>query len=584
MNILVVVAIGSLILVAAYFTYGKFLAEKVFELNDDNTVPAVEFNDGVDFDPIPAKYLSGQHFAAIAAAGPVSGPIQAGILFGWLPTALWILVGSIFMGGVHDMGSLIVSVRHKACGIAETMRIYVSKRVWVLFNIFIFFSLVLIIVAFTDMTTASFMVDLEVPNLQTGEVEYIKGGAVATASFLYCLLPVAMAMCMRYLKMNLTVATVIFLGLLGLGIWFSPYIPLNMPAEVFGLGGQKVWNIIVILYCLTAASLPAWIMLQPRGHLGGYFLYVTLGISFIGLIFGGFEVQFPALMSSGVEGFDWTPTFPVLFITVACGACSGFHSLVSSGTTSKQLARESDAKPVGYGMMLAEGIVALVSLACVMMLPAGDSVLSQSPSLIYANGLAKFGEIIKIPYSFMMTFGMMAFTSFVYDTLDVCARLGRYIITELLSLKGTSGKVISLVISAGVPLVLMSMSMTDPNGNEVQLWSLFWKTFGASNQMLAALALIAITVWLQRTAKRDNIYLVALIPACIMFAMSSWQLINTIKSNCFKDGAFVLPQGTNVIVPVLCTIYLVLAVLVAVESAQAIVKTQKARKAGAMKL
>ena len=573
MNILVLVGIGTLILVLAYFTYGKFVSKKVFELDDSRVVPAVEMEDGVDYVPADAKYLAGQHFSAIAAAGPVTGPIIAGMAFGWFPTFLWIVVGTIFIGGVHDMGSLVASIRHKATGIAETMKTYVSNRVWILFNVFIFFTLVMIIVAFTDITTSSFVNTIE---LADGAI--VGGGATATSSILYLILPVIMGFVLKYTKMKLSVATIIFLPLVAISIWVGRYIPFSLQ-DVLGLASpkdaQKIWNFVVIAYCFIAEIVPVWALLQPRGHLGGYFLYSTLVVAFIGIIFGGFPTQYPAWTHAFGDNDFWTPMFPMLFITVACGACSGFHSLVGSGTTSKQLAKESDSKPIGYGMMLAEAVVALIALSTVMILPKGDPILAKSPNFIYANGLGSFMELIGLGKAFGISFGLMAFTTFVYDTLDVCTRLGRFIVQELTGWKGLGGRIISALLIGGVPLVLMSINLTTPDGKPIAIWSLFWKTFGASNQLLAALALIGITVWLQRTAKNKKAWLATLIPAIFMFLMSTWALINTFKSFTSKDGVFVMPVGTNIIVPTLCVIYIVLAIWVAFECAPAIIRNAK---------
>lgn len=576
MNILVVVGIGTLVLVLAYFTYGKFISKKIFELDDSNTVPAVEMEDGVDFVPTDAKYLAGQHFSAIAAAGPVTGPVIAGMTFGWFPTMLWILIGTIFIGGVHDMGSLVASIRHKATGIADTMKTYVSKRVWILFNVFIFFTLIMIVVAFTDITTAAF-----INTVDLGNGEFVGGGAIATSSILYLILPIIMGFLLKYTKMKLSVATIIFLPLVGVSIWVGQYIPFNLDV-VLGLSSpadaQKIWNVVVIVYCLIAGIVPVWALLQPRGHLGGYFLYATLIVSFIGIIFGGFETQYPAWTHAFGDGDFWTPMFPMLFITVACGACSGFHSLVSSGTSSKQIAKESDTKPIGYGMMLAEAVVALIALSTVMMLPKGDPILSTSPNFIYANGLGSFVELIGINKGLGISFGLMAFTTFVYDTLDVCTRLGRYIIMELTGMKGKAGKIIPTLLIGGIPLILMSINLTDPSGVPIPIWSLFWKTFGASNQLLAALALVGITVWLQRTAKNKKAWLVTLIPAIFMFIMSVWALISTFTSYTIVDGSFTLAIGANAVVPVLCMIYIILAIWVAIECTPAIVRNAKANR------
>lgn len=572
MNILVFVGIGTLILLAAYVTYGKFVSNKVFELDDSRVVPAVEMQDGVDYEPTDAKYLAGQHFSAIAAAGPVTGPVIAGMTFGWFPTFLWIMLGTIFIGGIHDMGALVASLRHKATGIADTMRNYVSNRVWILFNVFIFFTLIMIIVAFTDITTASFV------NTVLADDVVVGGGATATSSILYLILPIIMGFLLRYTKMSLNVATAIFLPLVALSIWVGQYIPFNLQT-VLGLdspqAAQKVWNVIIIVYCFIAGIVPVWALLQPRGHLGGYFLYATLVVAFIGVIFGGFETKFPAWTHAfGADDF-WTPMFPMLFITVACGACSGFHSLVSSGTTSKQLAKESDAKPIGYGMMLAESVVALIALSTVMILPKGDALLSKSPNFIYANGLGAFMELIGISKAFGISFGLMAFTTFVYDTLDICTRLGRYIIQELTGWKGWSGRIISTLLIGGIPIILMSISLTDPAGKPIAIWSLFWRTFGASNQLLAALALVGITVWLQRTAKNKKAWYATLIPALFMFVMSTWALISTFASYTMKNGAFVMPVGTNVVVPAMCLIYIALAIWVVIECTPAIIRNSK---------
>lgn len=570
MNILVIVGCGILLLIIAYLTYGKFISKKVFELDNKNVVPSVEMKDGVDFEPADAKYLSGQHFSAIAAAGPVTGPIIAGTTFGWLPTFLWIIIGSVFIGGVHDMGALVASIRHKAASIADTMKSYVSKRVWILFNIFIFFSLVMVIVAFTDITTSAFVNAVEI-----GDGKFVGGGATATSSILYLILPVMMGFLLKFTKMKLSVATIIFLPLVAVAIWVGQYIPFNLQ-EVLGLASagdaQKIWNFIIIAYCFIAGIVPVWALLQPRGHLGGYFLYATLIVSLIGVIFGGFDVQYPAFVNNFGDKNFWTPMFPILFITVACGACSGFHSLISSGTTSKQLAKETDAKPIGYGMMLAEAAVALIALSTVMMIPKGDALLTKSPNFIYASGLGSFMELIGINKSFGISFGLMAFTTFVYDTLDVCTRLGRFIIQELTNMKGWVGRIVSAVLIGGIPLLLMSINLTDPEGKPVAIWSLFWKTFGASNQLLAGLALIGITVWLQRTAKNRKVWIATILPSIFMFVMSIWALINTFTSYTIKDGAWVMPTGTNIIVPIMCTIYIILAIWVAIESAPVIIR------------
>ena len=561
MNILFIVLGVAALFYVAYITYGKFLAKKIYALDDNNVTPAVEMNDGLDYVPTDKKFLMGQHFSAIAAAGPITGPIIAGLAFGWLPTLIWIIVGSIFIGGVHDMGAMVASVRNKARSITETVRLNVSRRAWILFNLFIWFTLVMIIVAFTDVTTSAF-----VNTVDLGNGQMVGGGAIATSSLLYLALPVVMGFLLKYTKLNLTWATIIFLPLVGVAIWVGQYIPLNMPA-VLGLAPQKVWNIIVLIYCFVAAVVPVWALLQPRGHLGGYFLYASLIIAFIGVIFGGFTIQYPAFNPKGLEASAvWPAMVPMLFITVACGACSGFHSLVGSGTTSKQIKKEGDTKLVGYGMMLVEGIVAVIALATVMMLTKDDPLVSKSPNFVYASGLGSFMQLIGVSPAFGISFGLMAFTTFVYDTLDICTRLGRYIIQELTGFKSWAGKIFATLLTGGVPLLLMLITLKDAAGNPVPAWSMFWKTFGASNQLLAGLALIGITVWLLNTAKYKKAWIFTFIPALFMFIMSTWALIKMFLANTVVEGVFAFPAGAQIIIPIACLIYIVLAIWMAVET------------------
>ncbi len=576
MNVLFILLAMAVLLYIAYRTYGNFLSNKVFKLDDKNVTPAVEFEDGLDYEPTDAKYLLGQQFSAIAAAGPVTGPIIAGIAYGWVPTLIWITLGTIFIGGVHDMGALIASVRNKGRSITDTVRVHVGNSAWILFNLFIFLALVLIIVAFTDITTASFVNMIDI-----GDGKMVGGGAIATSSILYLILPLIMGSLLRFTKLSLKWATIIFLPLVGVAIWVGQFIPFNMPS-IGGLAPQKVWNIIIIAYCIIANVVPVWLLLQPRGHLGGYFMYASLLVAFIGLILGGFKVQYPAFTKPYGDGF-WTPMFPMLFITVACGAVSGFHALVSSGTTSKQLKKESDAKLIGYGAMLLEALVAVIALITVMMVSKDNDVLSKSPNFVYSSGIGAFMEKFGIPKSFGVAFGLMAFTTFVYDTLDVCTRLGRYIFQELTGMKGIWGKVLGTAVIGGTPVLLMSISLTDPaTGNAVAIWSVFWKAFGASNQLLAALALIGVTVWLKNSASFKKAFLVTFIPAIIMFIMSTWALLRMFFQNMkTADGAFGFPGGANNILPILCVLYAILAIWMMFETAKSVTKPSNAANADA---
>ncbi|MCX7709800.1 MAG: carbon starvation protein A [Clostridia bacterium] len=568
MNVLFIVLGSAIILLIAYFTYGKFLSKKAFQLDDTQKTPAVELNDGQDYVPAKKGMLLGQHFSAIAAAGPINGPILAGTLFGWVPALFWVLVGSIFIGGVHDMGSLVASVRHKARSITEVIRQNVSNRAWVLFMAFIWIALVYVIIAFTDITASSFV---GIVTLESGEK--VTGGAIASSSIMYLIIPIIMGLMMRYFKLKEGLAVLIFLPLVGVAIWAGRFLPVSLPIDNAATT-QKVWGVLILVYCLVASVMPMWLLLQPRGALGGYFLYAALISAGIGVIFGGYSVQYPAFTNLSPDGTMgsgfWFPMFPVLFITIACGACSGFHALVSSGTTCKQLEKETDAKPIGYGAMLLEGMVAVVSLACVMILAKDSQLVTKAPNFIYASGIGKFLELIGIPAVYGITFGLMAFTTFVYDTLDVCTRLGRYIIEELTGLKNWTGKLLGTVLTAGVPVFFIFQTMLDAKGQPVPAWKIFWNTFGASNQLLASLALIGITVWLLKTAKNPKVWLVSFIPAAFMFIISNWALVVAII-----DG-WVLGKG-HPAVPWVSLLLIILSVLVAIETITALV-TKKAPK------
>jgi carbon starvation protein len=528
--------------IAAYFTYGRFLSGN-FGLSPETETPACKVNDGEDFVPAEKTFLLGQHFSAISAAGPIVGPILGALWFGWLPVLLWIVFGSIFFGAVHDLSSLAGSVRHGAVSIVELVKQYVGRRGHILFLVFVWVSLLYVITAFTDLTSASF-VDPEL------------GGAVASSSFLYLLIGLAMGVALVRFKMSVGWATAIFLPLVLVSIWLGQYAPLTFPAFVGE--PQKAWNVVLILYCFAASLAPVWALLQPRGYLGGYFLYGTLAIGVIGLFIGGETVQYPAF--TGFTSPAGLPLFPLLFVTVACGACSGFHGIVCSGTTSKQIAREPDCKLVGYGGMLLEGFVALIALSTVMILAKGDALASASPDRIYAEGLSRFVSHFGIPRGFARAFALLAFTTFIYDTLDVTTRLARYILQELTGWKGTSGKIFATAVSLAIPLVCVSLKMHDAAGRVVPAWKIFWTIFGTSNQLLAALTLMVLTLWLRRAGKR---WWPSFVPMVFMMVMTLWSLVLLMKPLAlrFKAGLFSFDPVSAV-----SAILFVLAALLIVEA------------------
>ncbi len=558
MSLLVVVVISAVTLALAYRFYGGWLT-RLLKLDPEAKTPAVELRDDVDYAPIEPKFLLSQHFSAIAAAGPIVGPILAGVMFGWLPALIWILIGCVFIGGVHDITALVASVRHRARSIAEVVREHMSRRSYVLFLAFVWIALVYIVVAFADITASSFVGVLTLENGQQ-----VSGGAIATSSLLYLALPVIMGLLLKYTKLSLTWATVIFLPLIGVAIWAGQFIPLEL-GKIFNLSdasAHKLWDVLLLVYCFGASVVPMWILLQPRGHLGGYFLMFALFGGALGLILGGKTVQYPAFVGWQTPRGD--TLFPVLFITIACGACSGFHAIIASGTTSKQLRRETDAKSVGYGSMLLEGMVAVVSLCCVMMLAANAPLLrNPQPNFIYAQGIGSFLEVIGVPVAFGISFGLMAFTTFVYDTLDVCTRLGRYIVQELTGWQGRTGRWLATALTAGVPLIFVMQKTVDAKGNVIPTWKVFWSLFGASNQLLAALTLLGVTVWLWRTRRAKWVWLVTGLPTVWMYVMSMWALVAMIKAKFMPGGQFQVPGDP---VPWVALVLVGLAALMLVEA------------------
>ena len=367
-------------------------------------------------------------------------------------------------------------------------------------------ALVYVIIAFTDITAQTF-------KTMSGEIAF--GPGVAASSVLYIMLSIIMGVLLYRFNLNLKIATAIFVPMILVVVWLGP----QMPASILNFLMRittKQWDVLLLVYCFAASVVPMWLLLQPRGYLGGWLLYLTIFIGLIGALFGGFKVQYPALNIEGLKSIiNGKPLFPILFITVACGACSGFHAIVNSGTTSKQLRRESDAKPVGYGAMLLEGLLAVLALATVMMLPKGSDILKEDPNLIYANGIAKYLNLMGINFSMAFPFALLAFSTFVYDTLDVCTRLARYILQELLGLQTKTGGIIATVITLAVPFVFLML--TKEKG-----YMLAWPIFGISNQLLASLALLAISVWLIKTGKK-SFYVI--IPMIFMMAVTLWSLI-----------------------------------------------------------
>ncbi|OGR85752.1 MAG: carbon starvation protein CstA [Elusimicrobia bacterium RIFCSPLOWO2_01_FULL_54_10] len=501
--ILAILVIGTLAL--GYRFYGQFVASQ-FALTDKNPTPAVQVNDGADFVPTRPFYLLGQHFSAIAAAGPIAGPIIACQMFGWLPCVLWIVLGVIFIGAVHDFASLVASVRHGARSVAEIMKENIGGRAYLAMMAFIWIALLYVIVAFTDITAGTFVGITE--EFKERDFSFNPGGAVAASSVMYLMLSILMGLVQKKFNPPLWLLTLIFVPATLGAVWAGTQVSTLL------LFTQKTWGLSILVYCFVASLLPVWLLLQPRGYLGGFVLYMALAVGVIGIFFGQFQVQQPAFKGwSGAGATD--ALFPFLFVTIACGACSGFHGLVCSGTTSKQIEKESHCRPVGFGGMLLEAFVAMIALSTVMIL--SQQPIMPGPGKIYGNGMGYFLTILigEQNILFAITFGAMAFSTFIFDTLDVATRLGRYILQELFNLKGPSGAAIATAATVALPVLLVSFAGA---GSYRQFWTLF----GTTNQLLAALSLLGLTVWMKKTGKN---YWITLIPMIFVMSITLWSLL-----------------------------------------------------------
>ena len=549
---LTLLAIAFLIwLVFGYFAYGRWISRQ-FKLDDANETPANAVNDGEDFVPTSPFYLFGQHFSAIAAAGPIAGPIIACLAFGWLPCLLWIALGVVLIGAVHDFSALASSVRHGAQSIAEITKEKLGTGAGRAMMAFIWIALVYVIVAFTDITAGTFVAGDE---SLVGETRFNPGGAVAMASVLYLGLSIVLGVVERFLRPPLWLVTVIFVpatfALSWVGTQFSYVLDL----------GHLSWSVVILIYCVVASLVPVWALLQPRGYLGGFVLYTAIAIGVVGIFFGGYSIQQPAFRSFDVGGMTGM-LFPFLFVTIACGACSGFHGLVCSGTTSKQIDKESHTRPVGYGAMLAEGFVAFIALVTVMVAGGGMLTGPDGSNLpagkIYGNGIGNFLTLLigKDNLQFAITFGAMAFSTFVFDTLDVSMRLGRYIVQELFGIPGCVGAIIGTLATGFVPFLLIFFAKP---GSYIDFWTLF----GASNQLLAALTLLSITTWLYQARKRIAF---TLVPMLFVLVITLWALGSLVIGNFQAAAGFdaKLINGMSSLALIVLAIYLVVNALLKV--------------------
>ena len=511
MNLIVLIIISAIILITAYYTYGKYVSKKL-GVDNSNITPSNTLEDGIDYVPTKSPLVLGHHFASIAGAGPIIGPVIA-VAFGWIPAVIWIIIGGVFFGAVHDMASMLASLRHKGKSIGYVIEKQIGAKGKVLFLIFSFSTLILIVGVFADIIAKTF----------------INNPSVASSSILFIILAVVFGVVNKALKNSkyaFVITSIIGVVLMYFFVYLGKFIPINI--------GYNLWVIILLGYAFIASVTPVTLLLQPRDYLTSYLLYGLIIAAVIGIFIANPEVK----MDNDIvfKSPDLGYIFPVLFVTVACGAISGFHSLVASGTTSKQLNKESDAKIVGYGGMLIETFLAILSVIAVMVISREEYVsqlLNHGPVSLFADGLGKIIAAIGISKQMATSFVALTVSAFALTTLDTCTRLARFTFQEYFDDKehSTIKKVGANRYIATTVVILSSIVLLSTGEFDV-----LWPIFGSANQLLAALALLAIAVWLIK--KRINASFV-LIPMYVMFAVALSSLCLFAITN-YQNGTYIL--------------------------------------------
>jgi carbon starvation protein len=522
MNTLILAAVLILWLFLGYKIYGSFIEKKVLEIDNTRKTPALELNDGIDYSPAKRPLLFGHHFSSIAGAGPILGPLLGVLYFGWLGALLWVALGSVFLGAVHDYTSLMTSVRNKGTSLGDISEKTLGKRTKIIFSVFLWLSLALVIAVFAMVASKTLV--------SQPEIVIPTFGLVFLAMIFGWLI---------YRKgTNIFAGTLIALVCLFFLIYLGNLFPVELPSKILGLSSQNFWFFILIIYSLFASSLPVWFLLQPRDYISTWILFFGLGLGYLGLI--GFQpaLNAPAFVSFTSKG---GPLWPMLFVIIACGAISGFHSIVAGGTTSKQLPNEASGKLIGYGGMVTEaalaGLVVFIAAAALVWDPSGTEsqfgfqylMSSGDPINAFATG---YGRIVSslptITFLYGAFFGMVMLNAFVLTTLDTGTRLGRFIFSELLGKEAPVFK--NRWIASAIILVFAALM------GATEGYKAIWPVFGASNQLVAALALIVVSSYLVAIKKPKKF---TLYPAYFMLLTTLAALVyQGIKF--FRDGGFLL--------------------------------------------
>ncbi|MBU2541320.1 MAG: carbon starvation protein A [Candidatus Omnitrophica bacterium] len=531
MNSIFIIIPALFLFALGYRFYGGVI-ERLFGIDKNRPTPAKRLNDGIDY--VPAKnslVLFGHHFASIAGAGPIIGPVIALTLWGWLPAVLWVVLGTIFIGGVHDFSALMVSVRHEGRSIADVSEEIISKRARIIFSIFVLLALILVVAVFIYFCAKTFVDEPKVVSPSLG------------------LIPVAMLIGFLIYKRNLNIVYATGLGLVCL---FCLMLLGEFAPIMIGANAMLKWSLILIVYCFFASIMPVNILLQPRDYLSSFLLFFTILVGVSSIV-----ISQPVIAQSAVIAYNTSsgPMWPMLFVVVACGAISGFHSLIAGGTSSKQLSSEAHAKAIGYGAMVVEGVVALMAVIVVGSLTGFDKTINLAalikdigPVGLFGKGFGAVSEVVVGRFGIFIA--ITTLNAFILTTLDTGTRIARYILEELTSIKN---KYLSTAI------ILLPASFLALSGK----WSKLWPAFGASNQLVAALTLLVISCWLLAKGKPARY---VLIPACLM-------LVTTIAALIL--GIINYIRSADYLLLVISVFLIALALILSFESYKVIMKRKR---------
>jgi carbon starvation protein len=529
MNTLLLILVCGVGYLVAYHTYGRFIAKKIFKLNKDVTVPSVEINDGIDYVPTRRAIIFGHHYTSIAGTGPIVGP-AIGIIWGWLPAILWVFLGSIFMGAVHDLGTMVVSIRNQGRSISEIAAKYINMRVRFIFFAVVFLALLIVIAIFGVVIAAVFT----------------RFPSAVVPVWLQIPIAVTLGYAVYKKTANVIISTAIAVTGMYLCIAIGSFAPIKF-GTAFGIPPTGIWVIILLIYAWIASTLPVTTLLQPRDYINAWQLFIAMGLLVAGALASSLSGGLPMVAPMINQNIppNTPPIWPFMFVVIACGAISGFHSLVASGTSSKQISKETDTLFVGYGSMLLESFLAVLVLACVgagigmaLKLEGGTILTGQqawqhqyntwigdkgltdkiAPVVIgAANMMGKLG----LPQTWGITLMAVFIASFAGTTLDTSTRIQRYVISELAS--DLRAPFLANRWTATSFAVLTAAGLAFATGADGTGAMKLWPLFGSANQLLAALALLIVTLYLKR--KGGTKYLVTAVPCLIMLFITSWAII-----------------------------------------------------------